>query len=121
MQNEIERDLVAYDEDQPFEGLGVRGWLKLVFQTRARTLKQSDKVTDMLLQQNAVLAQEANALRKAMSPMAKITVAQNEALAAIDEQCEVVLSGMGDLKPALAAIREQAQRGLLAARAELDV
>lgn len=109
-----------YHEDQPFEGLGVRGWLKLIFQTRARTLKQSDRVTDMMLAQNAQLAQEANALRKAMSPMAKITVSQNDALAAIDEQCEVVLSGIGDPLPALRAIREHAQRGLLAARAELE-
>lgn len=58
------------DSEKPFEGLGLIGWIKLIFQTRARTIKQCDNVVDMLLRQS----------QYAQGKMGHLIVKQREAL-----------------------------------------
>lgn len=66
--------------DKVFEGLGLRNWLRLVFRTRAGLLKQSDRITDMLMTHLNAQTQDANASREALVKMAGLAVKQQAAL-----------------------------------------
>lgn len=71
-----------------FEGLGLKGWLKLVFQTRAQTIKQCDLVTAMLTERlrsstqvqerlAKTLIKQHNALEEARAALERHTTAEN--------------------------------------------
>lgn len=113
------QEVADFDPERPFEGLGLRGWLRVIFRTRAQTLRQNDKMLDVLMNQNAQAMSQLNELQKAIKPLAHLARVQNEHLAAIDELADRFLSGMADPRETVRAIREESQRGLLEARAEV--
>lgn len=89
MQNEKD-----YSPDQPFEGLGFIKWMKLIFQTRARTLKQADNVLALMMNKNAELATNNEFNYQTSVKLAQLTLKQNAALiAAKDAMDEVGMYG----------------------------
>lgn len=56
-----------------FQGLGFRGWLRLVFTTRAGMIKQHDRIVDQLLERN-------NQACRDVGKLAALTLEQNAAL-----------------------------------------
>ena len=72
----IPNDLHNYNPDEPFEGLGLIGWLKVVFRTRAQTLKQCDAMTHRMLLQTIDAERRAVGAEK----LAKLVIIQAGAI-----------------------------------------
>ena len=64
--------------DKLFEGLGLVGWFRLVFQSRARTIKQCDMVVDMLVRKMDAQESELRGLRKAVATIPALVEALEE-------------------------------------------
>lgn len=65
-----------------FQGLGLRGWLKVIFRTRAGLIKQGDKVIDNLFDKLNIACEQANTATAAAAKFAQLVIQQNEALVA---------------------------------------
>lgn len=74
------------DENKMFQGLGLRGWLRLVFTTRAMMIREHDRITNLLLDKNAEASERANRAASAMQKMSATLVKQHETLCAIGEE-----------------------------------
>lgn len=71
-----------------FQGLGLLGWLKVVFRTRAGLIKQGDKVTDALVDKLNAACGQLNIATGAAAKFAQLVILQNDALvAARDSLC----------------------------------
>lgn len=69
-----------YNPDEPFEGLGILGWLKVVFRTRAQTLRQCDTMTKMLFDKANEARAEADQATAALGRLSPLVVLQHRAL-----------------------------------------
>lgn len=89
MQNSPE---VEQNPEAVFQGLGLRGWLKLVFTTRVHMIRQHDKLTDMMFEKLLMATKVATQARSAAQKFASLVLIQNEALV----KAEKVLREDGD-------------------------
>ena len=69
-----------YNPDEPFEGLGILGWLKVIFRTRAQTIRQSDNMTRLLFDKCNEARAEADQATQALQRMSPLVVLQHRAL-----------------------------------------
>lgn len=71
-----------FTPDSPFEGLTFWQWLKVILQTRARTLKQCDEVTDLLMRGAARTCEEREGQKALNIELSRLVLIQNSALIA---------------------------------------
>lgn len=69
-----------YNPDQPFEGLTFVGWLKVIFQTRAATIRQCDIVVDTLVRNNDLLNGELQKMTALQIRFTQLVQVQRSAL-----------------------------------------
>lgn len=88
------QDQNDYSPHQPFEGLGFIGWLKVVFRSRASTIKQADNVVMLMMAKNAELNTNNEFNYQTAAKLGQLVVKQNAALlAARDAMDEVGMYG----------------------------
>lgn len=66
------------DPDKFLDGLGLIGWFRLVFQTRARTIKQCDATVDLLVRTMDAQEKELRNLRKVAAAVPALVEALEE-------------------------------------------
>lgn len=69
-----------YNPDEPFEGLGILGWFKVIFRTRAQTLRQCDNMTKMLFEKANEARAEADQAAEVVQRLSPLVVIQHRAL-----------------------------------------
>lgn len=68
------------DPNKPFEGLGIRGWLRVVFRTRAHTIKHCDQVIALMVDKASEARSETITYAERMKLFAALTVEQHNVL-----------------------------------------
>ena len=67
---------------KPFDGIGLRQWIKLVFMTRAATIRQCDAITRQLFEENQRLNEQLNGAKYYQGRLAQQVTVAGEALEA---------------------------------------
>lgn len=77
---QVSKEFVELDPDKPFQGLGFRGWLRLVFVTRAGMIRQHDLLIDMLMHKNNEASARAERAEAICAKVGKLCLLQHSAL-----------------------------------------
>lgn len=74
-----------YDPEKPFDGLTIREWLRVVFVTRAQTIKRFDEVSSRIMEVNQITLQELRSSTELLKRLGAALLLQHTALEAVDE------------------------------------